>query len=59
MKVKNISQTVITLRCKEGKDKINPLESVEIKKGNEEFANLLIKEGKLQLVKSAATATDK
>ena len=63
MKVKNISATIINLRSKKGKDQILPLETKTIKKENEEFAKLLIKDGKLKEVvarkaPTAATTTE-
>lgn len=60
MKVKNVSASIINLRSKKGKDSILPLEIVTLKKENEEFAKLLIADGKLKEVatrKPAATAT--
>lgn len=53
MTVKNISATIITLRSKAGVDKINPLETKEISKENEKFAEILIKENKLESTKEA------
>ena len=58
MKVKNISASLITLRSKKGQDKILPLETVEIKKENEEFAKVLISDGILKEVKSTTKASD-
>ena len=58
MKIKNISPTIITLRSKEGVDKLNPLETVEIKKANEKFAEMLIKEKKLELVQTKTASKD-
>lgn len=57
MKVKNISASLITLRCAKGKDIILPQQSVAIKKENEEYANILIDEGKLKEIKETATKT--
>lgn len=48
MKVKNISAAIVTLRSKKGTDIINPLEVVTILKENEDFAKLLIQDGKLK-----------
>lgn len=53
MKVRNESATIITLRCGKGKDVLKPLEVKTIMKENEEYAQLLIDEGKLKEATSA------
>lgn len=50
MKVKNISASIVTLRSKKGKDSLLPLETKTIKEENEDFAKLLIADGKLKEV---------